>query len=115
MPVKDIQITVLIEDTKSSDKPHLKNKHGLSFFIEATIDNDKVTVMMDTGPSPEVLLHNAGTMKTNLQDIDVIVLSHGHYDHTGGLHETLKHIKKRIPVIGHPTIFDRTAGCPGGP
>ena len=106
MPVKNVQITVLIEDSKSQDKPQLKNKHGLSFFIQAKIGDDKVTVLMDTGPSPQLLLHNADKMGTNLEDVDVIVLSHGHYDHTGGLHEVLKGIKKRVPVIGHPRVFE---------
>jgi len=40
----------------------------------------------------------------------VIALSHGHYDHTGGLIEALKQMKKRVPVIGHPTLFDPKLG-----
>ena len=106
MPVKNVQITVLIEDTKSSAKPQLRNEHGLSFFIQAKIGDNKVTVLMDTGPPSEVLLHNADRMDTNLEDVDVIVLSHGHYDHTGGLHQALKRMKKRVPVVGHPTVFE---------
>ncbi len=106
MSVKKVQISVLIEDSKSPDKPQLRNKHGLSFFIQAKIGDDKVTVLMDTGPSPEALLYNADMMGINLENVDVIVLSHGHYDHTGGLHEALKQVKKRVPVIGHPTVFE---------
>jgi 7,8-dihydropterin-6-yl-methyl-4-(beta-D-ribofuranosyl)aminobenzene 5'-phosphate synthase len=106
MAVKNVQITVLIEDSKSPAKPHLKSKHGLSFFIQAKIGDDKVTVLMDTGTSPEMLLHNVDAMGVNLEDVDVIALSHGHYDHTGGLLEALKRMKKRVPVITHPTVFD---------
>jgi 7,8-dihydropterin-6-yl-methyl-4-(beta-D-ribofuranosyl)aminobenzene 5'-phosphate synthase len=106
MAVKKVQISVLIEDSKSPDKPQLRNKHGLSFFIQAKIGDDKVTVLMDTGPSPEALLSNADKIGINLDDVDVIVLSHGHYDHTGGLHEALKQMKKRVPVVGHPTVFE---------
>jgi 7,8-dihydropterin-6-yl-methyl-4-(beta-D-ribofuranosyl)aminobenzene 5'-phosphate synthase len=106
MVVKNAGITVLIEDSKSPAKPHLKSKHGLSFFIKAKIGDDKVTVLMDTGTSPEALLHNVDAMGVNLGDVDVIALSHGHYDHTGGLLEALKRMKKRVPVIGHPTVFD---------
>ena len=106
MSIKKIQISVLIEDSKSPDKPQLRNKHGLSFFIQATNGNDRVSILMDTGPSPEALLYNADKMDINLEDVDVIVLSHGHYDHTGGLHEALKQMKKRVPVIGHPTVFE---------
>jgi 7,8-dihydropterin-6-yl-methyl-4-(beta-D-ribofuranosyl)aminobenzene 5'-phosphate synthase len=105
MAVKNTQITVLIEDSKNPAKPRLKNKHGLSFFIQAKIGDAKVTMLMDTGPSSEVL-HNVDVMGVNLEDVDVIALSHGHYDHTGGLLEALKRMKKRVPVIAHPTVFD---------
>jgi 7,8-dihydropterin-6-yl-methyl-4-(beta-D-ribofuranosyl)aminobenzene 5'-phosphate synthase len=106
MAVKNARITILIEDTKSPSKPKLKSKHGLSFFIQAKIGDDKVTVLMDTGTSPEALLHNVDAMDVNLGDVDVIALSHGHYDHTGGLLEALKRMKKLVPVIGHPTVFE---------
>jgi len=39
------------------------------------------------------------------RDLDYIVLSHCHYDHTGGLLEILKAVSRRIPVIAHPSIF----------
>ncbi len=106
MAVKKVQITVLIENSKNSAEPKLQAKHGLSFFITATIDDSKVMIMMDTGPSSDALLHNVDALDINLQNVDVIALSHGHYDHTGGLIEALKQIKKQVPVIAHPTLFD---------
>jgi 7,8-dihydropterin-6-yl-methyl-4-(beta-D-ribofuranosyl)aminobenzene 5'-phosphate synthase len=106
MVVKNVQITVLIEDSKNSAKPKLKNKHGLSFYIQAKIGDDKLTVLMDVGPSSDALLHNVDVLDLNLEDVDVVALSHGHYDHTGGLIEALKQMKKRVPVIGHPTVFE---------
>ena len=100
MAVNYIQITVLIKNSKISDKPKLQADHGLSFFIAATIDDDKVTVRMDTGPSSNSLLNNVDTMNINLKDADVIALSHGHYDHTGGLIEALKQIKNVFQLLG---------------
>lgn len=105
MTVKNVQITVLIEDSKSSTKPSLKAKHGLAYLIKAKVNNSNLAIMMDTGPTPEVLLHNVDAMDINLQNVDVIALSHGHYDHTGGLIAALKQIRKRVPVIAHPTVF----------
>ncbi len=106
MVVKNVDIAVLVEDTKSSAKPHLQAKHGLAFFIKAKTDNSEVTIMMDTGPSSDQLLHNANAMDINLQKTDIITLSHGHYDHTGGLIRAIKQMKKDVPVIAHPKIFD---------
>lgn len=106
MAVNSVQITVLMEDNKNLDAPQLKNRHGLSFFIQAKIGDNQVTVLMDTGPSSEALLHNVDSLGVNMDAVDVIVLSHGHYDHTGGLLEALKRIKSRVPVVGHPTVFE---------
>ena len=106
MAVKNVKITVLIEDTKNPAKSKLRAKHGLSFFITAKIDDNEVNIMMDTGPSSDYLLHNADKMGINLQKTDIITLSHGHYDHTGGLMGTLNKTKKGVLVVGHPEIFD---------
>ncbi|PVX27611.1 MAG: MBL fold metallo-hydrolase, partial [Candidatus Bathyarchaeum sp.] len=106
MAVKNVRITVLIEDSNSSTKPKLKSKHGLSFYVQAKIGDEKAAVLLDVGPSSDALLSNVDALGVNLEDIDAVALSHGHYDHTGGLLEALKHIRKRVPVIGHPTLFD---------
>jgi 7,8-dihydropterin-6-yl-methyl-4-(beta-D-ribofuranosyl)aminobenzene 5'-phosphate synthase len=105
MAAQNVQITVLIENTKSPTNPMLEAKHGLSIYVTATIDNNKVTVLMDTGPSAQKLVHNIKELNIDVEEIDAIVLSHGHYDHTGGLLAVLEKISKQVPVIGHPTVF----------
>ena len=60
-------------------------EHGLSLFIE----HKNAKVLFDTGQS-FVFLENAGKMGTALEETDCIVLSHGHYDHAGGLVHLLK-------------------------
>ena len=60
--------------------PGLLNEHGLSFWIEA----DDHRILFDTGQT-EALLHNARTLGIDLATADAVILSHGHYDHTGGL------------------------------
>jgi len=61
--------------------------------------------MMDTGPSSDYLLHTADKMGINLQKTDIIALSHGHYDYTGGLMGTLNKTKKGVLVVGHHENF----------
>jgi 7,8-dihydropterin-6-yl-methyl-4-(beta-D-ribofuranosyl)aminobenzene 5'-phosphate synthase len=105
MAAQNVQVTVLIENTKNPTNPKLEAKHGLSIYVTATIDNNNITVLMDTGPSPQKLLQNIKELNINLEDVDAVVLSHGHYDHTGGLVAVLQQISKQVPIIGHPTVF----------
>jgi len=72
----------------------------MSVLIEAS---DDVT-LFDTGQSGDVLLHNMQELNVDPHSITKIVLSHGHYDHTGGLKALLDLIGPR-PIYGHPDIF----------
>jgi 7,8-dihydropterin-6-yl-methyl-4-(beta-D-ribofuranosyl)aminobenzene 5'-phosphate synthase len=74
--LKMIRITVINDNLPGSD---CGAEHGLCFLIEAGI-----SFLFDTGPS-DIILKNAETLGIKLDEIPMIVLSHGHYDHTGGL------------------------------
>ena len=74
-----VKITTLIEDNPGENTA-LKNEHGLSFFIE----KDDLRILFDTGQSG-AFLHNADQMGVDLSSLDYVVISHGHYDHSGGL------------------------------
>ena len=73
---------------------------GYSILIET---GDK-TILLDTGTTGAAA-DNAVRMGIDLATVDMIVLSHGHYDHTGGLTEVLKRIGRETPIIAHPDIF----------
>ncbi len=104
--VKGLKLRVVVEDSASTTDPLIWGQHGLSFFLELDLGcSEKLKVLMDTGSSSEVTIHNADALKLDLNDIDLIFLSHGHYDHTGGLIGVLKRVNKRIPVLAHPDIF----------
>ena len=73
----------------------------------ALVEYDRLKVLFDTGASISVC-HNADRLGVLLTDIDAIVLSHSHPDHTGGLLEVLQKIgRDHIDVIAHPAIWDR--------
>ncbi len=71
-------IVNLIENTEGSSG--CSAAHGLSFYIETK--NHKI--LMDAGPSSETL-RNAEKLGIDLKKVDIAVISHGHYDHTGGI------------------------------
>jgi len=95
-----IKVTVLVENTAFG--PGIRGEHGLAFWIEA----GSRRVLFDTGPGPEVLVHNADYLGIDLASADAVVLSHGHYDHTGGLMEVLTRAGN-IPVFLHPGALVR--------
>jgi 7,8-dihydropterin-6-yl-methyl-4-(beta-D-ribofuranosyl)aminobenzene 5'-phosphate synthase len=98
--VKVVKISILCEDQARMgymDKIFLA-QHGLSIFIEA-----EKKILFDTGSSG-IFLNNATLLGISVDDADLIVLSHGHWDHANGLRELhLKGIKKTLLV--HPGAF----------
>ena len=88
---------------------YFSGEPGLSFLIET----EGQKILFDTGYS-DLFLKNAQKMGENLLDLDFVVLSHGHLDHTGGLPAFIQYITTsiihRIPVkvpiiVSHPYMF----------
>ena len=73
-----MRIINLIENTEG--KAGCAAAHGLSFYIETA----KHKLLVDLGPSVETL-SNAETLGVDLRQVDTVILSHGHYDHSGGI------------------------------
>ena len=72
------RITVLVEDSVAGRG--LLAEHGLALWLE----RQNQRILFDTGQG-QVLTHNAQHLGISLSEADSIVLSHGHYDHIGGL------------------------------
>ncbi len=85
----DVKIAILTENTVNARG--LLAEHGLSVLVEAKGRR----LLFDAGQSG-VYRHNAGRMGISLEELDGIVLSHGHYDHTGGLEE---YAGEKPPVV----------------
>jgi len=82
-----MKIVTLIENL--TYKRGLVSEHGLSFYIE-TAQNK---ILFDTGQGANFMA-NALAMGINLLEVDTVVISHGHYDHAGGLYPFLEFNKK---------------------
>jgi 7,8-dihydropterin-6-yl-methyl-4-(beta-D-ribofuranosyl)aminobenzene 5'-phosphate synthase len=92
-----IRITVVVENTAAG--AGVLGEHGLALWI----DTGSHRVLFDTGQTG-VVLQNAARLQVPLDHADAIVLSHGHYDHTGGLAELLRD-NQATPVYAHPAAF----------
>lgn len=93
-----LKLTTLSENTAGLG--NFLGEWGLSILVETAEAN----ILFDTGQSISAS-HNADTMGIELGKIDKIVLSHGHYDHTGGLGRILRRIKRETEIIAHPDIW----------
>ncbi|MDD5556990.1 MAG: MBL fold metallo-hydrolase [bacterium] len=88
-----VAITVLVEDVAEEG---LRPEHGLSLWIEA----GGLRILFDTGQG-RTLPGNARRLGARIEDTDLLVLSHGHYDHTGGVAGVLE-IAPGARLILHP-------------
>lgn len=79
-------------------------EHGLSLLIEVKNERGHRTFLLDTGQGL-TLKHNMEQMKLDMNSIECVIISHGHYDHTGGLIEFLKTVNHEVPVVAHPDAF----------
>lgn len=94
-----ISVTLLVENTAHGAAT--LGEHGLSFWIDAGAHR----VLFDTGQGM-ALLNNAAKLRLDLASADAIVLSHGHYDHVGGLEAALA-AAPRAKLHLHPLATEK--------
>jgi 7,8-dihydropterin-6-yl-methyl-4-(beta-D-ribofuranosyl)aminobenzene 5'-phosphate synthase len=114
----DVNLTILT-DNRVDRGDGLLAEHGLCVAVEIA----GRTVLLDTGQS-DICLRNALRLGVNLRNLGAVVLSHGHYDHGGGLPALLDDLGS-LEVFAHPDVFaskyarrrdqeDRYIGLPYG-
>ena len=101
-----MKFSFLIEN--KTDNPGVVAEHGLSIYIEA---HDK-RILFDAGAT-SLILQNAKNMKVDLASVDYAVISHGHYDHTGGI-PAFCEINAKAPVYIHRNAFRKSYGYEKG-
>lgn len=97
-----MKITTLIENTKK-DHSLLEAEHGLSFLIE---DNDTL-ILFDTGASASYI-ENAKKLGISLNNLSHVCLSHGHYDHCGGIKSLIDEYNLNCSLNVHKDFFNNS-------
>ena len=93
------EITILVENT--APVAPLQGEYGFAALVET----DNRTILFDTGLG-DALLRNAELLRKDLAKVDTLVISHGHFDHTGGMLPFLDTFGSR-PLYCHPAIFGK--------
>ena len=124
-PVDGVRVTTLVDNVTDALLPDsgpvvraplalaaageiLRAEHGFSCLVEVSKDGRTTRVLFDTGISQDGLIENMRRLELAPGDIDVIVLSHGHWDHTTGMHGLAAALgRTQLPVLIHPEFWSR--------
>jgi 7,8-dihydropterin-6-yl-methyl-4-(beta-D-ribofuranosyl)aminobenzene 5'-phosphate synthase len=84
--------------------------HGLSCLITAHHGGSSRTLLFDSGPEADTFERNTRQLGIDLGDVEAVVLSHGHWDHAGGLLRAIDMIRsggnnRDLPYFAHPDMF----------
>lgn len=123
-PVDEARVTILVDNTidllmtgnevvhrfQSAGDPATEPlpvaEHGFAALITVRKGDNHHTILLDTGAGSFGIVHNMDVLRVNPSDIETIVLSHGHFDHTLGLPAVLKRIgRPDIEIVVHPDAF----------
>jgi 7,8-dihydropterin-6-yl-methyl-4-(beta-D-ribofuranosyl)aminobenzene 5'-phosphate synthase len=106
MPIEDMEI-----------KTSIQAEHGFASVVSVTREGRTRSMMFDFGFSENGAACNAETLRADLSQVEVLALSHGHLDHTGGMKELVRRIgREKLQLILHPAAFKgpRYIKMPGG-
>jgi 7,8-dihydropterin-6-yl-methyl-4-(beta-D-ribofuranosyl)aminobenzene 5'-phosphate synthase len=96
----------LFEQGETIDGLHAE--HGFSMLVTVHRGDQRSHIVFDTGMSPTGMTDNMRRLSIDPRDVEVIVLSHGHFDHTTGLDGFIGVVgRPNIPVVVHPLLWTR--------
>jgi len=118
-PVEEAELVVLVDNVSDQARLGAGNvsrqplftpgglvpllaEHGLSILVRLKVDGRWRSVLLDAGVSGTACVANARALGVDLSEVEAVVVSHGHADHTGGFLVVAGQLTKGIPVIIHP-------------
>ena len=101
-----VDIFIIMDDKTESKE--LEREKGLSILVRAHYPKRDLNILFDTSITGKKVLSNVKKMNLDLSKISYIILSHKHWDHTGGLLEVLKARDSWIPVLHGENLFKQS-------
>jgi 7,8-dihydropterin-6-yl-methyl-4-(beta-D-ribofuranosyl)aminobenzene 5'-phosphate synthase len=115
----DNSVDVLLPNSKIAYRPSLDEKwfehplmaeHGFCAAIKLEVNGSERRILFDSGLDPLTASHNAGVLGLDLSSCELVISSHGHIDHAGGLMNIRKKMnekeqKQKIPLVLHEDAF----------
>jgi len=91
----------------------LHAEHGFSALVTVVRDGERHTLLFDTGVSPNGMIENMDRLQLDAKDVEAVVLSHGHADHTAGLAGLAERLgRANVPLLAHRLAFTRRRSAP---
>jgi 7,8-dihydropterin-6-yl-methyl-4-(beta-D-ribofuranosyl)aminobenzene 5'-phosphate synthase len=86
----------------------LRAEHGFSCLVTIEKAGRTTRILFDAGVTPDGMVENMRRLDISARDIDIIVLSHGHWDHTAGMDGLVAELRSpNVPVLIHPDFWSR--------
>lgn len=83
-------------------------QHGFSALVSLTQNGHEHHILFDTGATPDGMIENMRRLDLSPKDIETVVLSHGHFDHTAGLDGLVRTLgRANLPLLIHPEFWNR--------
>ena len=102
-----IQRGMAVKDGKI--KYSISAEHGFSAMVTMTRGKQTRSLLFDFGFSEDGAARNAEALNADLSAVEVLVLSHGHLDHVGGIEQLVHRIGgKRVDLVAHPWAYTKT-------
>lgn len=108
--INSLKITILVDDQPSQNE-QLTHEHGLSLLLTLNYDQIEKNILFDTGYSFDSVSKNIKALNIDINNIDAIVLSHCHKDHSSGIINVLRNANKPIPILCHNSFFRESFSC----
>lgn len=120
----DNDVDVLLPTTEVARRPKIDDwferplvaEHGFSSVVTVEVDGRRRSLLFDSGLDPFAVVHNVEALDFDLSQCEVVVSSHGHIDHAGGLLNVKRKLPMgKMPLVLHPYAFrNRIAKFPDG-